>query len=127
MGRRFWLGVALLEVFLVLGLLTTRYMAGTNEPVARKLEQAAQAALEGDLQEGVALTNAAKDQWERHRNVAAVAADHEPMEEIDSLFAQVEAYGRIGAVPEFTAYCARLSKLVEAVGEAHGLTWWNLL
>ncbi len=127
MGRRFWLGVALLAVLLVLGLLTTWYMAGANEPVALQLEQAAQAALEGDLQEGVALTRAARDQWERHRSIAAVAADHEPMEEIDSLFAQVEAYGRAGAVPEFAAYCARLSKLVEAVGEAHGLTWWNLL
>ena len=54
-------------------------------------------------------------------------ADHGPLEEIDSLFAQVQIYADTGKTADFAAYCTRLAKLVTAVGEAHGLTWQNLL
>ena len=53
-------------------------------------------------------------------------ADHTPMEEIDALFAQVEVYAAAREETDFAAGCAALSRKVEAMGLAHGASWWNL-
>ncbi len=127
MERRFWYGSAILVFFLVLGLLVAWGMENMQRPVTGKLEQAAQAALDGDMEQGIILAQTAKDTWQRHRDLTAAVADHAPMEEIDSLFAQVEVYAQSEKTVDFAAYCTRLARLVEAVGEAHALTWQNLL
>ena len=126
MGR-FWLGVCLLAVFLGLGLWVGHAMESTHEAVAQTLDEATQQTLSGDLEKGKTLAQQAFADWERNWHGVASVADHEPMDEIDGLFAQLEVYGETGQSEDFAAYCARLSKLVTAVGEAHGLSWWNLL
>lgn len=127
MERRFWYGVGILTVFLALGLWTAWGMNANQRPVTEQLEQAAQAALSGDMEQGIVLAMTAKEDWQRHRDLTAAVADHAPMEEIDSLFAQVEIYATAEKTVDFAAYCTRLARLVEAVGEAHSLTWQNLL
>ena len=127
MERRFWYGLGILIFFLVLGLLTAWGMGAMHEPVTGQLEQAAQVALAGDMEQGALLAKKAQAGWEKHRDLTAAAADHGPMEEIDSLFSQVEVYARAEKTVEFAAYCTRLARLVEAVGEAHSLNWQNLL
>lgn len=127
MERRFWYGLGILIFFLVLGLLTAWGMEAMHEPVTGQLERAAQVALSGDMEQGALLAQKAQAGWEKHRDLTAAAADHGPMEEIDSLFSQVEVYARAEKTVEFAAYCTRLARLVEAVGEAHSLNWQNLL
>ena len=127
MERRFWYGVVLLVLFLALGLLTGWAMQRAQQPVKDTLEQAAYAALAGNMEQGAALAGKAKADWERCRDWTAAVADHAPMEEIDSLFAQMEIYAKTEQKIEFAAYCARLARLVEAIGQAHELTWQNLL
>lgn len=126
MGRA-WLGVGLLVLFLVLGLWISFSMGGVHQQIAQKLEQAAEQGLSGDLEEGIALARQACSDWEKHWHGTASVADHAPMDEIDGLFAQLEIYGKAGQRADFAAFCSRLSRLVAAVGEAHGLSWWNLL
>ena len=125
--KRFVLGICLLAVMLGLGLWVMFSMNAVNEPVSQLLESAAFTALNGDLTQGTQLANRARNTWDNCWHGTASAADHAPMDEIDSLFAQVAIYGQTGQAEEFAAHCARLSKLVKAVGEAHSLTWWNLL
>lgn len=125
--KRFILGICLLAVMLGLGLWVMYAMNAVNEPVSQLLEDAAKTTLNGNLAEGIQLVNHARSTWDNCWHGTASAADHAPMDEIDSLFAQVEAYAQAGQAEEFAAHCARLSKLVEAVGEAHSLTWWNFL
>ena len=48
------------------------------------------------------------------------------MEEIDALFAEVEVYAAAREETDFAAGCAALSRKVEAMGQAHGASWWNL-
>ena len=127
MERRFWYGLGVLAVLLALGLWTAWGMEGLNQPVTHALEQAAQAALNDDMAQGVALADRAQDIWCRNRGRITAVADHGPLEEIDSLFAQVQIYADTGKTADFAAYCTRLAKLVTAVGEAHGLNWQNLL
>lgn len=124
---RFWIGIGLLAVFLALGLWVTAVMEDIHEPMAELLEEAAQEALEGDLTEAAELADQAHRRWERYRKGTASVADHAPMDEIDGLFAQTQTFARAGQWQDFAASCARLSKLVEAMSEAHGLGWWNLL
>lgn len=127
MERRFWYGLGILVLFLALGLWAAWGMENMHVPVTNRLEQAAQAALNGELDKGVALAEQAEDLWEKRRNLTAAMADHGPMEEIDSLFSQTRIYAESGSIMDFAAYCSRIAKLVEAVGEAHGLNWQNLL
>lgn len=124
---RFWLGIGLLVLFLVLGLWIGNTTNNANQTVAQTLDQAAAQTLQGDPETGVALAKQAHSQWDDSWHGTASVADHAPMDEIDGLFAQLEMYGETKQYADFAAYCARLAKLVTAVGEAHVLNWWNLL
>lgn len=123
---RFWLGAGLLAAFLALCLGVGVAMEQTHEPISAHLEQAAGACLDGDPQAGYALARQAHDRWRSGWNWVAAVSDHAPMDEIDSLFAQMETYAQAGLTGEFAACCNRLSQLVQAVAEAHSLHWWNL-
>lgn len=126
MGR-FWLGIGLLLFFLGLGLWVARSTIQTCDTIAQTLTQAAETSLSGNLEEGKALALTAHRTWDAKWHGVASVADHSPMDEIDGLFGQLFVYGQ-GELPvEFAACCARLSRLICAVGEAHSLTWWNLL
>ena len=126
MGR-FWLGIGILVLFLVLGLWVAHAMDNVHQDIGKALDQAAVQALDGDLEAGFLLAQQARNLWHARWHGTASVADHAPMDEIDGLFAQLDAYRQSERPSDFAAYCARLSALVIAVGEAHSLTWWNLL
>ncbi len=125
--NRFWLGVVLLVLFLAIGIGAMMGMNVTQNPIADKLEQASQEALSGNLPRGIALARQAEEDWLGVWRGTAAIEDHAPMDEIDSLFAQMAVYAKTGSTVDFAAYCARLSKLIAAMGEAHSLSWWTLL
>lgn len=127
MMGKFWLGVGILLLFLVLGFWVMASMDATQQQIAQTLETAAQQALSGDVRQGYGLAQEAQHRWQRRWHATAAVADHEPMDEIDSLFAQMEIYAQGGDTLEFAACCHRVAQLVRAVGEAHRLNWWNLL
>lgn len=127
MERRFWLGSGILALFLVLGLLAAMGMEKIHAPAASYLEQAAQAALRGDMADGVGRAEQAETIWQKCRKLTASLSDHAPMEEIDSLFAQMRLYAQAGRADDFAAYCVRIARLVEAISEAHSISWQNLL
>lgn len=126
MGR-FWLGIGLLAAFLALGLWVSTEATDAHTSIAQILEQATEKTLAGDFSAGKALAQKAARQWEKSWHGTASIADHDPMDEIDGLFAQLDIYSKADRPTAFAACCARLAKLVSAVGEAHSLNWWNLL
>ena len=126
MGR-FWLGVGILVIFLAGGLWVSHTMDDVHQSIGSTLDAAAEYALDGDLESGFSLAQQARSNWQANWNWVATVADHEPMDEIDGLFSQLDAYRQSQRSIDFAACCARLSALVVAVGEAHSLTWWNLL
>ncbi len=125
--KRYWFGLILMVLLLVCGLLATLYMGRCHSAAAGLLEEAGAQASAGNWQQGIARANLAKGQWDSSWHISAVFADHEPMEEIDSLFAQLALYAEKKEKLSFCALCAQLSSLLEAIGDAHSLTWWNLL
>lgn len=127
MEKRFFWGVGVLVLFLVMGLLAMVWVDRANAPVVQDLEQAVWLAKTGALEQAEEFAARAKAQWKRCWKGFAVVADHSPMDEIDGLFGQMGFYAEAEDAVSFGACCARLAELVEAVADAHRLNWWNLL
>lgn len=127
MEKHFYFGVGILLVFLVLGIFVAVFMDNACDPISRQLETAAREAMSGDLERGIALALQAKQNWTSSWKKMATVADHTPIDEIEGLFSEMEIFARAKDTEHFSACCAQLSRLMEAMAEAHSLTWWNLL
>ncbi len=121
------IGAWLLLALLVLGAVSAWGMGRFSRPIQNQVAQAGEAALAGDWEKAETLACQARSRWEKYRDFCAALADHEPMENIDGLFAQLEVYRQIRDGENFATVCAQLSQDTKAIGEAHSLTWWNLL
>ena len=125
--NRLWLGLGILVVALAVGLGVTWGLGQVQEPISRDLSQAAVCARQENWPQAVALADQARERWERHWHFGASVTDHEPMEEIDALFAELEVWQERRDPEEFGSRCARLSRLTMAIADAHRFRWWNLL
>lgn len=125
--KRSWMGLGLLLVLLAVSLLVTWAMERIHEPISGDLEQAAVFALTGNWDNGEDSFQKARVTWEKWAHFRACFADHNPMEEIEAGFAELEAYGAAREEVAFAAAAKALARKVAAVGEAHGLVWWNVL
>lgn len=125
--KRLWLGVVILAVLLTGGTVVTCSMNATHSQISHTLQQAADTAMAGDLNKAVELAADAKQQWERHWRFTAAFADHTPMDELDSLFAEMEIFAEARDMPHFAVCCASLAKAAQAMADSHNLSWWNLL
>ncbi len=125
--KRCWFGACLLAVLLAGSLAVTWGMDAVHAPVSRSLGQAAASAQAGDWQQAGAEFRQAQAGWEKWAHFRACFADHTPMEAVDEELAAAQSAAILEEWPDFAASCARASKMVAAVGQAHGFTWWNLL
>ena len=125
--KRGWIGAALLAALLLLGIFSSLAMGLFHEPMAELLDRASEYALAENWEQAERLSDLAEDKWEEMWHFSASFADHGPMEEIDSLFAQLEVYRQVRDTVGFAAACASLSRQLEAMGDAHEMSWWNLL
>ena len=117
------LGVGILIVLFLFGLFSWLTMDRVHMPIAQLLQKAA----EQSPEEGLATAKEAKALWEKYWRFSAALADHAPMDEIDGLFARLEAFTETKNAEAFAAYCKQLAKLITATAEAHRFTWWNIL
>lgn len=113
-------GVVLLLALLAAGLLTQYEMNRLPEPIVTLVRTAAAHAEAGDYPAAAASAASAEALWQKNRTFTASLADHAPLEDIDSLFAQLPAYASAGD-PTFSALCAELILRLKAVAEAHTL------
>ncbi len=125
--KRMWIGISLLLVVLLIGIGLTAAFSALHQPLAEKMEQASRAALAEDWEKAETLVEEASAQWERIRHFTAAVADHEPMEEMSSLLAELQVLLTLREKEAFATGCARLAKLAEAMAESQAVVWWNLL
>ena len=124
---RFVLGIGLLLGLLLLCLGVSVFAERMHQPVCSGLETAAQLILAGDTAGCNVQIHQAKQQWEKKWHRTAAFSDHTPMDEVDSLFAQLEIYGMQGDAVRTAALCHGISQRIRAIAEAQAPTWWNLL
>ena len=127
MEKRFYLGLGILVLLLALGISTSAIMQVIHEPVAGALYQAADLALEDNLNGALLLSQKAYDRWQDYHSLTASFADHSPMDDTDTLFQEMLVYGQTGEVPHYAACCRQLAVLAEAMYDAHVFSWKNLL
>lgn len=125
--KRIWIGIGLLAALLLSGLWISEAMEDAHLPAARDLDQAAELALEDEWGKAEALTKRARENWEKNWHATAAIADHEPMDAIDALFAELKVYAAAEDEVSYSGTCAHLASLLEAMGKCHGCNWWNLM
>jgi len=124
--NKLWLGIALLAILLLVGWIAGSALHHIHQQLAKDLEAAAETA-QTDFREANALARNAEKKWKKSRHLASALADHEPLEEMDSLFAQLKIYASGEHKTQYGAICADLASLARAIGEEQCLYWWNLL
>ena len=119
--------MVLLALLPVLGFLLQSAMDNLHTPAANALEQASEAALAEDWYSADALLAKAQQLWEKNYDLTAAVADHAPMEEVDTLFAELAVYSRRQEAVHFASTGVHLARLIRAVGEAHRFDLRNIL
>lgn len=125
--KRFWIGLAALALLLLIGVISGLAMERIHNNLADTLDRAADFVQDGQRSRAEETVKQASALWERHHHLAAAFADHEPLEQIDSLFARLEVYCRIGSDRDIADACVQLASLSRDVAESHGIGWWSLL
>ena len=127
MEKRFYFGLAILLLLLVLGISTMLTMKAIHEPVEAALSQAADLALTGQQDKALTLAREAYNRWEKFHALTASFADHSPMDDTDTLFQEMLVYGTTGETPHFIACCRELTVMTQAMYDAHVFSLKNLL
>ena len=125
--KRFWIGVAILLFLLLTGSVTAWGIRQIHHPMVQQLQTASRLALAEDWSNAVPLAADVHSRWQHYYTITAAFADHAPMEELDSLFAELMVYGQLQDAGHFSALCLHLSQLAEAMTESHLPKWWNIL
>ena len=125
--KRVWFGAGLLIVLLAVSLGVTWGMDKIHKPIAADLNQAAQCVSLGDWRNAERFSRRAEAAWNKWEHFRACFADHTPTEEIGAELAAMDTARQEREAGDFAASCARAAKMVQAVGDAHALCWWNLL
>lgn len=125
--KRSIFGFILMLVLLGAGIGTAVGMEKRHAPIAEDLAAASRCALDGDWENARFHLGQAEAAWQRDWRCDAALTDHQPMEDIDSLFSQAAVYGALQDTGEFSAGCLELERRVEALSDAHGIQWWSFL
>lgn len=125
--RRICIGTCILLLLLAVCVLFSWLIPQTHMAISDQLEQASRFARHADWQQATQLAEQAFDAWQRAYALTTMVADHEPSEEIDALFAQLEIYTAQHEITNFAATALQLSRLIAAIGNNHNFKLWNLL
>lgn len=125
--KRFWIGIAMLIMLLSGSLLAQHRMERIHTPCAMDLAWSADRAQAGDWQSAGELAHRARDTWSRNWRFTAILSNHQPLDEVDALFEELEVYLTRQETTSYCAACVFLSQRVMDLGESFRLNWWNLL
>ena len=124
---RIRIGIGILLLLLVITGISSFSVPQMHLEISRQLAQAAQYAQQENWPQAGELADRAALSWEKARSLTAIAADHEPIDEIDALFAELEVYAARREITEFAATALHLSRLTAAMGRNQGFSLRNLL
>ena len=119
--NRVVIGVALLAALLAAALFSAWQMGNIQEPIADRMEEASLQSLRGETDAAAETAARAEAAWHSSRVFTAALADHQPMEDIEGLFARLRAYESEDR-SEYAALCAEIARRISAVAEAQELS-----
>ena len=125
--NRLWIGIILLVVLLAMGIGMLLVSRDFNDDFTKSMEQAGRFAMAGNWVAAGEQAAKGRAKWESYRQFWAAFTDHEPVEEMQILFSQLEVYQNRQLEIDFAAVCQNLVNLAEAIDESHSLRWWSVL
>ena len=125
--KRLWFGAGLLIILLAASLYLGDALMELVQPVEADLDKAAVAALEENWPLASALYLRAEKQWDSKRNLAAVLAHHDPIQQIDVGFSTLPSLAACADSAGFCAACSQLAQQLRSLPQPHDPKWWNLL
>ena len=126
MGR-LWIAVGLLVLLLAMGIGMLIAGGFFFRGLSEELEQAGNLALSGFWSEAGEKAEQCQRKWEVSRRFWSAFTDHEPVEEMQKLFSQLEIFRDRQMAVDFAAVCRDLVHLADAIEETHSLYWWSVL
>jgi hypothetical protein len=127
MEKRFYLGLAVLLLLFTLCVGAAIGMQAIHRPLEIALAEAADLAAAGEPEQAMSVAKEAYERWMRYHAVTASFADHNPMDDTDTLFQEMLVYAQTEEVPHFAACCRELVVLTQAMYDAHAFSLKNLL
>ena len=124
---RLWIGIGLLVVLLAMGIGLLWGSSVFFQNFIENLEEASDLALSGNWQLAVEKAEKSRKEWDRFHDFWSAFTDHEPVEEIENLFSQLQVYQIRQLEVDFSSVCRSLVHLAEAMEESHGIKWWSVL
>lgn len=124
--NRIWFGAALLAVLLVLGIGSAALMEDTHLSQAAQLDRAMELAMSGNWSGAASALGEAHAGWDKRSAIIAGLTDHEPMDQIEGCFAQLEVFAQMQDTVSFCSSCRYLAKQLEALGKSHSFNLQNL-
>lgn len=115
---RFRIGLGLLITLFGICLYSQLRMAAIQTPIAEQISKAEEYAAREDWLKAAVTVEAATKAWEEHRTFVSALADHQPLEDIECLFAMLGPYAEQQDETEFRAACQDLHRRILAVKEA---------
>ncbi|MBE6957527.1 MAG: DUF4363 family protein [Ruminococcaceae bacterium] len=125
--NRLWIGIVILFLLLGLGVGLMWGSVAFFGSLSQKVEACGEAALRGNWAFVARETAECEEKWEKYAHFWASFTDHAPVEQVETLFAQLELYKKQRLSVEFAACCRSLAKEADAIGESHGIAWWSIL
>ena len=124
--KRSWIGFGLLAVLLAVSVVVTGFMGRIHEEMALDLKQSSECARLSDWDNAALFLERANRNWEKWDHLRSCFANHQETEAIDASLSALDVLRQSKDATAYQASCAALTKQVEAMGEAHKLTWWNI-
>ena len=124
--KRSWIGFGLLAVLLAVSVVVTGFMGRIHEEMVLDLKQSSECARLSDWDNAALFLERANRNWEKWDHLRSCFANHQETEAIDASLSALDVLRQSKDATAYRASCAALTKQVEAMGEAHKLTWWNV-
>ena len=121
--KRCWLGVGLLALFLVLGLISSDFLARFGEELSLEAEQAA-ALAHTDRAGAEDILRQLRESWQEKRLWLMILTDHEPIREAETLLALLDSPAEEDV---FRENALRLSQVLEQIGRSQKPRLENIL
>lgn len=125
--KRFWIGVGFLIALLAGSLFLLTFSSGFCREFSAALDEACALALEENWTPATEKVENCYKEWKNKQHLLAAFTDHEPIEQVESLFSQLALYSEKGMSVEFASTCCQLRHWADAISESHSLKWWTIL
>ncbi len=125
--KQLWMGIGILAGLVAVCLGAFGILHAKNAETTMLLAQAQTAGEQGNEEDALRYSLAAKAQWEENAGFIDTVMSHEETDDIHREFSDLLVYAENNKREEFLSSCGRLLVMVEHLTEMERPYWYNIL